>query len=153
GLKSIGIFDSCVSKQGDGFRPFDKKLQGYRYYGIYNGQNGVAAAYYTDGQLPLTMHHEIFHHVDAGCRANPKAVANNDRFAEALSGKKPYPAAKIAAADLAALRKRGTGYVLENVVSEYCKKNPGEDKAETARYLMSMLPDALVQISTRPELP
>ena len=52
GLKGIGIFQACVSRQGDGFRPYDEKLKGYRYYGIWNGKDGVAAAYYSDQQLP-----------------------------------------------------------------------------------------------------
>ena len=42
--------------------------------------------------------------------------------------------------------------MLEDVVSDYCKKNPTEDKAETARYFMSNLADSLVQAATRPEL-
>src|SRR5262249_44374308 len=65
GLKAIGIFAACASRQGDGFRQYDDQLQGYRYYGIWNCKDAVAAAYYSDGQLPLTLHHEVFHHVDA----------------------------------------------------------------------------------------
>jgi hypothetical protein len=154
GVKAIGIFQSCVSKHGDGFRPYDEKLKGYRYYGIWNGKDAVAAAYYSDRQLPLTFHHEIFHHVDGTLRGKTD-VANlhhDEAFRDALSGKSPYPALKIAADDLAALKKASTGAVLETAVSDYCKKNIGEDKAETARHLMSSLPDALVQMATRPEL-
>ncbi len=154
GFKTIGVFAACASRQNDGYHPFDEKLQGYRYYGIWNGKDASAAAFYTEGQLPLTMHHEIFHQVDATRKGKIDYPANStgDGFTDAVSGKKPYPALKIAAADLAALRKRGAGRVLEDVVSDYCKKNPTEDKAETARYLMSNLADSLVQAATRPEL-
>jgi hypothetical protein len=154
GMKAIGIFQSCVSKSGDGFRPYDEKLKGYRYYGIWNGKDAVAAAFYSDRQLPLTLHHEVFHHVDGTLRGKTD-VANlhhDEAFRDALSGKAPYPALKIAADDLAALKKACTGVVLETAVSDYCKKNIGEDKAETARFLMSSLPDGLVQMATRPEL-
>jgi hypothetical protein len=155
GLKAIGVFRTCVSEYDDGFRPYDKELKGYRYYGIWNGKDAVAAAYYRDGQLPLTFHHEIFHHVDAtrhGKTGSGK-LSEDDAFRDALSGKAPYSAAKIAPDDLAALKKRGRGRVLESAVSEYAKKNAAEDKAETARYLLTNLPDALVQAATRPELP
>jgi hypothetical protein len=53
---------------------------------------------------------------------------------------------------LAALRKLSKGQALEKAVSSYAEKSVGEDKAETARYLMTTLPDALVQMATRPEL-
>src|SRR4051794_36117143 len=32
GLKCIGIFRECASTKGDGYRPYDSTLQGYRYY-------------------------------------------------------------------------------------------------------------------------
>jgi S1-C subfamily serine protease len=155
GLKAVGIFQACVSKSGDGFRPYDEKLKGYRFYGIWNGKDGVAGAYYSDQQLPLTLHHEIFHHVDAISRGktDPGNLGRDEAFKDALSGKAPYPAVKIAPDDLAALKKLAQGRVLESAVSDYAKKSIGEDKAETARHLMSALPDALVQVATRPELP
>jgi S1-C subfamily serine protease len=156
GLRAIGIFRACASRDDDGFHPYDEELKGYRYFGIYNGKDAVAGAYYTDSQLPLTIHHEIFHHLDATRRGEPGHVATftrDERLAAALSGEKPYPAPRLAAADLAALKKRSTGQVLERSVSRYAEKSVGEDKAETARYLMSALPDALVQVATRPELP
>ncbi|HWG43132.1 MAG TPA: hypothetical protein VN688_10130 [Gemmataceae bacterium] len=155
GLKAVGIFAACISNQGDGFRPYDEQLKGYRYFGIYNGKNALAAAYYSDAQLPTTLHHEIFHHVDATLRGETKYTVNfvrDERFKVALSGEEPYRALGISNADLAALKKRGKGFVLEKSVSKYAEKSVGEDKAETARYLMTALPDALVQMATRPEL-
>jgi hypothetical protein len=155
GLKAIGIFAACVSNQGDGFRPYDEPLKGYRYFGIYNGKNALAAAYYSDAQLPTTLHHEIFHHVDATLRGETKYTANfvsDERFQAALSGEKRYPALHLTEGDLMALRKLSKGHVLERAVSSYAEKSVGEDKAETARYLMTTLPDALVQMATRPEL-
>ena len=62
GLRSVGVFAGLASDRGDGFRPWDDELGGYRYFGLWNGADAVAAAYYTDGQLPLTFHHEVFHH-------------------------------------------------------------------------------------------
>jgi hypothetical protein len=155
GLKAVGIFAACVSNQGDGFRPYEEQLKGYRYFGIFNGKNAVVAAYYTDGQLPLTLHHEIFHHVDATLHGETKHTANfvkDERFQTALSGEEPYRALRIAAVDLAALKKLRAGHVLEKSVSKYAEKSVGEDKAETARYFMTALPDALVQMADRPEL-
>lgn len=149
GIKAIGVFASCASRQGDGFRPYDKELKGYRYFGIYNGQNAVAAAYYTDEQLPLTFHHEIFHHIDA---LTDPPIQPDRRLAQILSGENLYPAPRIKPADLAALKKISHGQVLDGAVSEYAQKNPAEDKAETARYLMSTLADSLVQITEQPAL-
>jgi hypothetical protein len=154
-LKTVGIFAACVSNQGDGFRPYEEQLKGYRYFGIYNGTNALAAAYYSDAQLPTTLHHEIFHHVDATLRGETKHTVNfvrDERFKAALSGEEPYRALRISDADLAALKKLSKGYVLEKSVSKYAEKSVGEDKAETARHLMTALPDALVQMATRPEL-
>jgi hypothetical protein len=155
GLKSVGIFAACVSNQGDGFRPYDDRLKGYRYFGIYNGKNALAAAYYSDTQLPGTLHHEIFHHVDATLHGQTRYTVNfvrDERFQSVVSGAERYPALRLVEADLAALRKISKGHVLEKAVCSYADKNVGEDKAETARYLMSWLPDALVQMATRPEL-
>jgi hypothetical protein len=155
GLKAVGVFAACVSHQGDGFRPYDDQLRGYRYFGIYNGKDGVAAAYYTDAQLPTTLHHEIFHHVDATRRGETKYTVHfvrDERWNSALSGEEPYRALPIAMGDLTALKKLCAGRVLEKAVSDYAEKSIGEDKAETARYLMTALPDALVQMATRPEL-
>lgn len=155
GLKAVGIFAACASREGDGYRPYDDKLKGYRYYGIWNGKDGVAGAFYTEQQLPLTLHHEIFHHVDATLagRTDPVRGRRDERFQDAIHGRNPYPAAALAEDDLAALRRVARGRVLEGAVSEYAKKSIAEDKAETARYLMTNLADALVQVATRPELP
>jgi S1-C subfamily serine protease len=144
GLKCIGIFRECASAKGDGFRPYDSALHGYRYYGIWNGRDAVAAAYYSDRQLPLTLHHEIFHLIDS--------KTDDSRFADAISGRQPYAAPKLPATVIAKLRDAGRGSVLEDAVSDYCRKNSTEDKAETARYLMSHLADSLVQAATRPTL-
>jgi hypothetical protein len=155
GLKTVGIFAACVSNQGDGFRPYDEPLKGYRFFGIYNGKNAVAAAYYSDTQLPTTLHHEIFHHVDATLHGQTRYTVNfvrDERFQAVLSGAESYPALQLIEADLAALRKLSKGQVLEKAVSSYAEKSVGEDKAETARHLMTALPDALVQMATRPEL-
>jgi hypothetical protein len=155
GLQTIGIFAACVSNQGDGFRSYDEALRGYRFFGIYNGKNALAAAYYSDAQLPTTLHHEIFHHVDATRRGETKYTANfvrDERFQTALSGENPYQALRLTGEDLAGLRKRSKGSVLESAVSKYAEKSLGEDKAETARYLMTALPDALLQMATRPDL-
>jgi hypothetical protein len=155
GLRAVGIFAACISHQGDGFRPYDEALKGYRFFGIYNGKNAVAVAYYSDAQLPATLHHEIFHHVDATLHGQTRYTVNfvrDERFQAALSGAERYPPLRLVEADLAALRKRSRGRVLEKAVSSYAEKSVGEDKAETARYLMMTLPDALVQMATRPEL-
>jgi S1-C subfamily serine protease len=155
GLKAVGVFAACVSSDGDGFRPYDPSLKGYRYYGIWNGKDGVAAAYYSNEQLPLTFHHEVFHHVDGTLRGRTDGsrLHRDDRFAAVLAGNAPYPAPRLSTDELAALRRQSGGSVLEEAVSDYARKSKGEDKAETARYLMSHLPDALVQMATRPQLP
>jgi len=156
GLEAVGIFDACVSNTGDGFRPYNRQLKGYRYYGIWNGRSAVAGAYYTDGQLPLTFHHEIFHHVDATWLGetdhDTHSSADDRRLREALAGRKRYPPPKIAEADLLALKARREGYVLQNSVSRYAAKHPAEDQAETARHFMTTLADSLVQAVERPEL-
>src|SRR5262249_6947768 len=137
-----------------GYRPYDKSLEGYRYYGIWNGKDGIAAAYYSDRQLPLTLHHEIFHHIDGTLHGKVDAsrLRHDDAFNDALSGKRTHSAIKLSAEDLEALKKAGSGGVLEGAVSEYCKKSIGEDKAETARHFMTNLADCLVQMATRPNL-
>ena len=43
-------------------------------------------------------------------------------------------------------------YTLQDAVSDYAAKNSREDQAETARHLMSMLPNSLVQTIDQPEL-
>ena len=156
GLKAMGVFAACVSKTGDGFRrSYDQQLGGYRYFGVYNRSDAVAAAYYSDGQLQLTFHHEIFHHIDSTAAGKTESwlLSSDDAvFQAAISGKKPYAAPQITAEDLAALRSRRIGIPLPGPVSEYAAKNSSEDQAETARHLMSTLPDALVQIVEQPRL-
>jgi len=162
GLEAIGVFAVCASRDGDGYRPFDREIGGYRYYGIWNGgatggRGGIAAAYYTDGQLPLTFHHEIFHHVDGtrgGICDAARFFASDDRqFAAAVEGTRRYAALEISENDRNKLRRLRDGYVLKDSVSDYASKAHGEDQAETARYFMTALPDALLQMAERPELP
>jgi len=138
--------------RADGYRNYDEELQGYRYYGIYNGSCAIAAAYYTDRQLPLTLHHEIFHHIERVASLADRNCAN-DRWAGALSGDDLYPSIKLSPANLTELERRSSGEVLQDSVSDYAAKNPVEDRAETARYLLSTLPDSLVQAARRPQLP
>lgn len=154
GMKGVGVFRACVSKTGDGFRPYDEQLKGYRYYGIWNGNNGLAAAYYSDEQLPLTLHHEIFHNVDrVASTPDESPFERDERWSQILEGQNRYPALKISQSDVAALRNISSGVVLENAVSDYAKKSVGEDKAETARHFQSHLADSLVQMAMRSELP
>ena len=153
GLSTIGLFAACVSKTGDGFRPYEVELDGYRFYGMWNGRDALVAAHYTDEQLPLTFHHEVFHHVDATTdgRTRPGHLTADDaRFEAVIGGRRRYPPPTL---PLDALRDRAAGYELEDAVGAYSRKNPGEDQAETARYLMSALPDALLQAAERPTLP
>lgn len=157
GLGKIGVFAALVSDKGDGYRPYNKQWRGYLYYGLWNGRNALVASYYTDNQLPLTLHHEIFHHVDAtraGTTDHKRFfAADDDRFAKAVSGTRRYPALTLAPAELKRLRRRATGAVLRTTVSGYAAKGAGEDQAETARHFMTTLPDALIQAATKPELP
>ncbi len=155
GLEMIGLYEGLASRKGDGYRPWVERLGGYRYFGQWNGEDTIVAAYYSDEQLPLTLHHEVFHHVDAtvqGTRDSSHSAADDMRFAAAIAGDEAYPAAAISSQDLAALARRSGGVVLDDVVSAYAAKSPGEDQAETSRHLMAHLPDALIQIATRPEL-
>lgn len=155
GLDAVGVFDACVADHGDGFREFDDARGGYVYYGVYNGRDAVVACYYSDTQLPLTFHHEVFHAVDSardGVVRRDAFSADDGRFARAVAGITPYPRARISPRDLAALEARARGYVLTDAVGDYAAKSAGEDQAETARWIMSALPDALAQIARRPEL-
>lgn len=156
GLEVVGVFAACVSNANDGYRAFDRQLNGYRYFGVYNGNDAVVAAFYDTQQLPLTLHHEIFHHVDSteGGQTESWLLSSDDaRFHSAITGWRTYPAPKICPTDLAALRLRCKGFVLQDTVNEYSGKNAREDQAETARYLMDRLPDAIVQAVDHPELP
>lgn len=156
GLKTLGVFAACASKNTtDSSRPFDQQLGGYRYFGIYNGENAVAAAMYSEGQLALTFHHEIFHHVDSTVDGVTEAwqLSADDAFYQgAISGLRPHVAPPIAGEDLAELRRRCIGITLKDTVSQYAAKNPREDQAETARHAMSMLPNSLVQAIEQTDL-
>ena len=157
GLDTVGVFSACVSDTGDGFRAYDADRRGYVYFGLWNGQDAIAAAYYNDTQLPLTFHHEVFHAVDAardGVANRDAHFASDDaRFARAVAGEAPYAAADLSAADLDALEALAEGTVLRDAVGSYAAKSAGEDQAETARHFMTTLPDALLQMAREPELP
>jgi hypothetical protein len=156
GLKTIGVFDACVSKTTtDPSRPFDQQLGGYRYFGVYNKHDAIAAAFYSEGQLALTFHHEIFHHVDSTVLGQTAAwhLSGDDAFYQAaVSGRRPYTAPPIRPIDLQLLRQKCIGFTLKDSVSAYAAKNLREDQAETARHLMSMLPNSLVQAIQQPHL-
>ncbi len=154
GLHQVGVFDALVSNTGDGFRPHDRAQQGYLFYGMWNGKDAVVAAYYGDGQLPLTFHHEVYHHIDAaeGCAIGRAAFTGDDaRFAGAVAGTHRYPALALTTADREALAAQA-GDPLVDAVSAYAVKSPGEDQAETARWLMANLTTGLWQAAMRPEL-
>ncbi|WP_436715240.1 hypothetical protein U8335_21745 [Roseiconus lacunae] len=157
GLTTIGVFAVCASKRtSDDWREFDRQVGGYRYYGIYNGTDALAAAFYSDGQLALTLHHEIFHHVDStvdGETGKWNLGVDDFNYRRAIEGAKPYTAAAIAIDDLKELRGKQSGYPLQTTVSAYAAKNLREDQAETARHFMSMMKSSLVQIADQPELP
>jgi hypothetical protein len=113
GLQAIGVFAGCASRQGDGYRAYDEQLGGYRYYGIWNGQSGIAAAHYSDSQLPLTFHHEIFHHIDGThggrCDASRYFTSDDRQFALAIAGQQRYAPLRIGASELNALRQLAQG--------------------------------------------
>lgn len=147
GLTRVGVFAGLASSDGDGFRPWDDDLGGYRYFGLWNGGSAIAAAYYSDQQLPLTFHHEVFHHVDGarGFRDDDAA------FAAAVDGSAPYAGLALGARDLATLAAKA-GDPLADAVSDYTAKSAGEDQAETARWLHAHLATGLWQAAARPEL-
>lgn len=149
GITTVGMFAAVGSKTNDGFHTWDDDLGGYAYYGM-SRPGGMVAAAYTEGQLPLTFHHELFHAVDR----TAGAAVPDGRFLRAVSGEQVWAAPVISAADLEALRATGIeDVVLRDAVSDYAAKSVGEDEAETARHLMSHLPSALVQVVDHPELP
>lgn len=156
-LKTFGIFAACISSSNDGFHAYDNRFGGYRWYGLYNMEHGAVGAFYSESQLPLTIHHELFHVIDnnvRGVREFPKHYEGDDAaLTKALRGEKPYPALAINDRDLSALKERARGVVLESAVSAYSQKELGEDQAETWRWVMTNLPDAIVQCVERPELP
>lgn len=150
GLRRVGVFSALVADHGDGFRPYSDDWGGYVYFGMWNGADAVAAAYYTDEQLPLTFHHEVFHHVD-GAGGAGAYTADDLAFAAAVAGRERYPALALTAADTAALAERA-GAPLATAVGDYAGKSAGEDQAETARWLHSHLATGLWQAAARPEL-
>ncbi len=151
GLQRVAVFAACIDDEGDGFRAYDAEHQGYLYFGLYTAGHTVIACYYNDSQLPLTFHHEVFHAVDHSHRKRHGDTAAAWRDAVAMRA--PYPALALDARTRKALAEVASGRVLEGAVSDYAAKNPGEDRAETARWVMRYLPDALLQAATRPELP
>ena len=156
GLKTFGVFEACISHTNDGYHAYDARYGGYRWYGLYNFEHGAVGAYYSDAQLPLTIHHEIFHAVDAhylGMKELRYYESDNAAFLLASQGEKRYPALSLSSNTLTNLRKVAKGVVLQDAVSEYTKKSPDEDQAETARHLMMNIADSLIQAAERPELP
>lgn len=156
GLDKVSVFAGCGDPEGDGYRPWVKALNGYRYFGRWHEIGALAACYYGDVQLPLTFHHEVFHHVDAtvASRTDYGHFRTDDaRFARAISGEEPYPGLDLDARTIAALRAAADGDVLEEAVGDYAQKSAGEDQAETARWFMTNLADGLLQAALRPELP
>ncbi len=155
GLKTVAVFAGCGDPEGDGFRPWVEALNGYRYFGRWHAVGAIAACFYDDGQLPLTFHHEVFHHLDAtsvGGTDYDHFTDDDDRFSEAVAGTKRYAALKLDPDTIKALRDVSTGDVLEEAVADYAQKSPGEDQAETARWLQTHLADGLLQAALRPEL-
>lgn len=155
GLHTIAVFDGCGDPHGDGFRPWIESLGGYRYFGRWDAVGAIAACYYDDGQLPLTFHHEVFHHLDA--TRNHKLdyryfTMDDRRFREAVDGTRRYRPITIGAEARQTLVALSTGKVLEDAVGRYASKSAGEDQAETARWLQSNLADGLLQAADRPEL-
>ena len=155
GLTTVAVFAGCGDPEGDGFRPWIDSLNGYRYFGRWHAVGAIAACYYDDGQLPLTFHHEVFHHIDAtrGGKTDYGYFNEDDqRFADAFTRRDPYPALDLDARTVASLRGVAEGDVLEEAVGEYAQKSAGEDQAETARWFQTNLADGLLQATLRPEL-
>ncbi len=158
GLTRIGVFAACVSDTGDGFRAYDESLGGFRYFGQWapeDGRGALIAAFYSEGQLPQTFHHEVFHHIDATLagEVDYRFFKSDDaRFAEAVEGERPYKAPRLDAQIVKALSDVAGGDRLDGANGAYSKKSAGEDQAEVARWFMTNLPEALVQITRTPTL-
>lgn len=155
GLRTVAVFAGCGDPEGDGFRPWVEALEGYRYFGRWHERGAIAACYYDDVQLPLTFHHEVFHHVDATVAGRTRYryfTDDDDAFAEAVAGRARRPGLTLDRATLDALAEVTTGEILEEAVGQYAQKSAGEDQAETARWLQTHLADGLVQAALRPEL-
>lgn len=157
GLKTFGLFAGCGGRVNDGFHAWSEELGGYAYLGMWDHRDAAIAAYYDQDGLVRTFHHEIFHHVDAtraGKTDDRRYFAESKaRLAAALSGKQPFAALQIAPEDLAALEAiAGKSAPLLDRVSQYSTKDPIEDRAENARFLMMHLPVALLQMAREPQL-
>lgn len=155
-LQTFGVFKACVSLENDGFHAYDARYGGFLYYGLYNFEHGIVGAYYTDAQLPLTFHHEIFHAMDVhrkGKKAEAHYEDDNTDFLRAYRGEAAYAALDISAKEISALQSKARGTVLQEAVSAYAAKSPDEDQADTWRHLLTNLPDCLLQAAQRPELP
>lgn len=155
GLRTVSVFAGCGDPEGDGFRPWVEALGGYRYFGRWHERGAVAACYYDDVQLPLTFHHEVFHHIDATVTGRTRYryfIDDDEAFADAVAGRARRPGLALDRATLDALAEVTTGEVLEEAVGQYAQKSAGEDQAEAARWLQTHLADGLVQAALRPEL-
>lgn len=155
GLHTIAVFAGCGDPKGDGFRPWMDSLNGYRYFGRWDAIGAIAACFYDDGQLPLTFHHEVFHHLDAtkNHRLDYRFFTADDaRFRAAVDGKRVYAALTLTDEERESLLALSTGEFLEEAVGRYSEKSAGEDQAETARWLQTNLADGLLQAADMPEL-
>lgn len=146
GLTRIGVFAGLAARADDGYRWWDDALGGYRYSGKWNGKDAIAIGYYSDWQLIQTFHHEVHHAIDTADGVG----ADDPRFRAALDGTRPYPALRIARADLVAL-EAWADWPLTYGATDYAAKSPGEDQAETAAWMQQHLPTALWQAAVHPE--
>lgn len=155
GLRTVSVFAGCGDPKGDGFRPWVDSLKGYRYFGRWDAVGAIVACFYDDGQLPLTFHHEVYHHLDAtkNHRLDYRFFTADDRrFRDAVDGKRRYAPLVLTDEERQSLLAVSTGEFLEEAVGRYSEKSAGEDQAETARWLQTHLADGLLQAADMPEL-
>ncbi len=159
GLKTFGLFSACGAKVNDGFHEWSEELGGYAYLGMWDHRTAAMAAYYDEDSLVRTFHHEVFHHVDAtrdGVTSDRAHFADSrERLAAALSGKSPGAPLALSPEDREGFEAASAGRpaTLVGPVSPYAQKAAIEDRAETARWLMMHLPQALLQIARDPKSP
>ncbi len=156
-LNRIGILGACGDAKNDGFRPWVEAVNGYRYFGLQTAY-GILVCRYNDSQMIHTFHHEAFHHIESvaiktGMFPPLTIEQDHQRFERAITSVEPYSPLRFDDNTMALLREASTGLVLEDAVTVYAQKSPGEDKAETAFWFQTHLADALLQAALRPELP
>ncbi len=157
GIHKIGVFAGCGDPDGDGFRPWVDALGGYRYFGRWDPSGHIVACHYSDDQLALTFHHEVFHHIDAVVRGRLAARHSSEDDARwtgvvATPARKAYAAIALSPASRAAIERVAGAAVLRGSVTDYAAKAPGEDQAETAWWFMTHLAEGLLQAADHPEL-